>query len=106
MIGHRPEDKDFAAPNEKIREEQPGPANSYSDMGRAMVSADCDLKLWFAVIPAILFIRNVRSEIRSTSALGPVILCEAELAGILLSAVACANIGTPANNRTGTNNRI
>src|SRR5438046_331015 len=105
MIGHRPEKKDFATPTEKIREEQADPADTYSGMGRATVSADCDLKLWFIAIPSILFMRKFRSEIRGTSAWGLVVLCDAGPAtGMLLSAPACAKICTPANNRTGTSN--
>jgi len=106
MIGHPP-GADFVNPSEKILEEQPRPSDSYSDMGRASVPADSDLKLWSIAITAILFIMKVRSEIRGRSAWGFAVLCEAGPAkGILLSAAACANICTPVNNRTGTSNRI
>jgi hypothetical protein len=58
-------------------------------------------------ISRILFIRKFRSEITITPSWGFVIWCEAGPdAGILLSAAACANICTAANNRIGTSNRI
>jgi hypothetical protein len=96
-----PKKRVFASPAEKMLEEQAGSAESYSDMGNVA----CDLKLF--AIPSMLFIRKVLSEITSTSAWGLVALCEAGPAdGVLLSGGACANICTPANNRTGTNSRI
>jgi hypothetical protein len=82
--------REFATATEEILE-QPG-------------SAACDWNFRFV---ASSFIRKVRSEIRSTPAWVLVIVAEAgPPAGILLSAAACANICTPANNRTGTSNRI
>jgi hypothetical protein len=94
MNAQLPEEKDSATPTEKIPEEHPIPA-------------DCDLNPWSFIISSILFMREVRSEITNTPAWGFVVLCEAGPgAGILLSVAACAKACTPANNRTGTSNRI
>jgi hypothetical protein len=83
---------DFAALSEKMLEEQPGFADS------------------FITIPSILFITELPSEMIGMPAWGLVVasaLGEAGLAaGILLSAAACANICTPANNKTAISNCI
>ena len=92
MIGHRSGKKDVTAPTDKILKEQPSPADLYSE-------------LW--LIPSILFLRKVLSEIRKALASGLVVLCEAgPAAGILSFAAACAKICTLANNTTGTSNRV
>ena len=94
MNAQLPEEKDSASLTEKILAEQ-------------LIPADCDWKPWSVIISSILFMREVRSEITNTPAWGLVVLCEAGPgAGILLSVAACANACTPANNRTGTSNRI
>jgi len=91
-IGH-PKKLAFVTPADGLLEEQPSPADS---------------KFWFIAIAAMLFVMKVRSEIKGMPASDAVVAaCEAGLsAAILLSAAGCANICAPANNRTGTSNRI
>jgi hypothetical protein len=97
MIGHR--------------SPEPGRPNATDEILEVQPLDLKPLKLW-SVVPSILFIRKVRSEITTTSAWGLVVLTEAALteaasgAGMVLFATGWANICNPANSRTGTSNRI